>query len=47
MPVNNRLIPTTIVEALDRSGVLTVDILYKRVKKFHGNPGCARIRLWW
>ena len=39
MPVNDRLIPTTIVEALGKSGALTVDSLYKRVKKLHGDPG--------
>ena len=39
MNMNDRLIPTTIVEALDRSGALTVDSLYKRVKKIHGDPG--------
>jgi len=39
MRVNDRLIPTTIVEALGRSGALTVDSLYKRVKKLHGDPG--------
>jgi hypothetical protein len=37
--MNDRLIPTTIVETLDRSGALTVDSLYKRVKKIHGDPG--------
>ncbi len=39
MPVNDRLIPTTIFEALDKSGTLTADSLYKRVKKLHGDPG--------
>jgi hypothetical protein len=39
MPVKYRLIPTTIVDALSRSGALTVDSLYNRVKKLHGNPG--------
>ncbi len=39
MYVNDRLIPTTIFEALDRSGALTSDSLYKRVKKLHGDPG--------
>ncbi len=39
MHVNDRLIPTTIFEALDRSGALTADSLYKRVKKIHGDPG--------
>ncbi len=39
MPVNNRLIPTTIFEALGKSGALTMDSLYKRVKKLHGDPG--------
>ena len=37
--MNDRLIPTTIFEALDRSGALTADSLYKRVKKIHGDPG--------
>ena len=37
--MNDRLIPTTIVEALGKSGALTVDSLYKRVKKLHGDPG--------
>ena len=37
--MNDRLIPTTIVETLDRSGALTVDSLYKRIKKIHGDPG--------
>ena len=39
MHVNDRLIPTTIFEALDKSGALTSDSLYKRVKKLHGDPG--------
>ena len=39
MPVNDRLIPTTIVDALGRSGALTVNSLYKRVKKLHGDLG--------
>ena len=39
MPVNDRMIPTTIFEALGRSGALTADSLYKRVKKLHGDPG--------
>ena len=39
MHVNDRLIPTTIFEALGRSGALTADSLYKRVKKIHGDPG--------
>jgi len=39
MPVNDRLIPTTIVEALGKSGALTADSIYKRVKKIHGDPG--------
>jgi len=39
MLVNDRLIPTTIFEALDKSGALTADSLYKRVKKLHGDPG--------
>jgi hypothetical protein len=39
MRVNDRLILTTIVETLGRSGALTVDSLYKRVKKLHGDPG--------
>lgn len=39
MPVNDRLIPTTIVEALGKGGALTADSLYKRVKKLHGDPG--------
>ena len=39
MSVNDRLIPMTVVEALGKSGVLTVDSLYKRVKKLHGDPG--------
>ena len=39
MPVNDRLIPTTIVEALGKSGALTADSIYKRVKKLHGDPG--------
>ena len=33
------MIPTTIVEALGKTGALTVDSLYKRVKKLHGDPG--------
>ncbi len=37
--MNDRLIPTTIFEALGRSGALTSDSLYKRVKKIHGDPG--------
>ena len=37
--MNDRLIPTTIVEALGKTGALTVDSLYKRVKKLHGDPG--------
>ena len=37
--MNDRLIHTTIVEALGRSGALTADSLYKRVKKLHGDPG--------
>ena len=37
--MNERLIPTTIVEAIGKSGALMVDSLYKRVKKFHGDPG--------
>ena len=37
--MNDRLIPTTIFEALGRSGALTTDSLYKRVKKLHGDPG--------
>jgi len=37
--VNDRLIPTTIFEALGKSGALTADSLYKRVKKIHGDPG--------
>ncbi len=37
--MNDRLMPTTIVETLDRSGALTVDSLYKRIKKIHGDPG--------
>ncbi len=37
--MNDRLIPTTIFEALDKSGSLTTDALYKRVKKIHGDPG--------
>ena len=37
--MNDRLIPTTIVDALGRSGALTVDSLYKRVKKLHGDLG--------
>jgi hypothetical protein len=39
MLMNDRLIQTSIVEALDRSGALTMDSLYKRVKKLHGDPG--------
>jgi len=39
MPVNDRLIPTTIVEALGKSGALTADSIYKRVKKIHGDTG--------
>jgi hypothetical protein len=39
MFVNGRLIPTTVVEALGRSGALTVDSLYKRVRKLHGDFG--------
>ncbi len=39
MRVNDRLIPTTIFEALGKSGALTADSLYKRVKKIHGDPG--------
>lgn len=39
MRLNDRLIPTTIFEALGRSGALTADSLYKRVKKIHGDPG--------
>ena len=39
MPVNDRLIHTTIVEALGKSWALTLDSLYKRVKKLHGDPG--------
>ena len=39
MHMNDRLIPTTIFEALDRSWALTSDSLYKRVKKIHGDPG--------
>ncbi len=39
MNANDRLIPTTIFEALGRSGALTTDSLYKRVKKLHGDPG--------
>ena len=39
IPVNDRLIPTTIVEALSKTGALTADSLYKRVKKLHGDPG--------
>jgi len=39
MPVNDRLIPTTIVEAIGKGGALTADSLYKRVKKLHGDPG--------
>ena len=39
MRVNDRLIPTTIFEALGKSGALTADSLYKRVKKLHGDPG--------
>jgi len=37
--VNDRLIPTTIVEAIGKGGALTADSLYKRVKKLHGDPG--------
>lgn len=37
--MNDRLIQTSIVEALDRSGALTMDSLYKRMKKLHGDPG--------
>ena len=37
--MNDRMIPTTIVEALDKSGALTTDPLYKRVKKLHGDLG--------
>ena len=36
---NDRQIPTTIVEAIGKSGALTVDSPYKRVKKPHGDPG--------
>ncbi len=39
MSVNDRLIPTTIVEAIGKGGALTADALYKRVKKIHGDPG--------
>jgi len=39
MRMNDRLIPTTIVEALGKSGALTADSLFKRVKKIHGDPG--------
>jgi hypothetical protein len=39
MCVNDRLIHTTIVEALGRSGALTLDSLYKKIKKLHGDPG--------
>ena len=37
--MNDRLIPTTIVEAIGKGGALTADSLYKRVKKLHGDPG--------
>ena len=37
--MNDRLIPTTIFEALDKSGPLTAGSLYKRVMKIHGDPG--------
>ena len=37
--MNDRLIPTTLFEELGKSGALTADSLYKRVKKFHGDPG--------
>ena len=39
MQVNDRLIPTTIIEAIGKGGALTADSLYKRVKKLHGDPG--------
>jgi len=37
--MNDRLVATTIVEALNRNGALGVEVLYKRVKKIHGDLG--------
>ena len=37
--MNDRLVATTIVEALGRNGALGVEALYKRVKKIHGDVG--------
>ena len=34
--MNDRLIPITIIETLQRSGALEFDSLYKAVSKFHG-----------
>jgi len=34
-PVNDRLVASTIVEALDRNGALEVEDLFKSVQKLH------------
>ena len=34
--MNIKLVPSTIVETLDRNGALKIDDLYKRVGKRHG-----------
>jgi len=35
--LNNRLVSTTILEALGRNGAQRVDELFKQVQKFHGD----------
>lgn len=35
--MNNRLVSTTILEALGRNGAQKVDELFKQVQKFHGD----------
>ncbi len=35
--MNNRLVSTTILEALGRNGAQRVDELFKQVQKFHGD----------
>jgi len=34
--MNDRLIPITVIETLERSGALELDSLYKAVEKLHG-----------
>jgi DNA-binding HxlR family transcriptional regulator len=37
LKLNNRLVSTTILEALGRNGAQKVDELFKQVQKFHGD----------